>query len=57
MYDIQEEDIDSVVDRSQLSVVAQPSSPQMQLPVLELLKVCCMVFSCSFLPICQFNHV
>lgn len=38
MYDIQEEDIDSVVDRSQLSVVAQPSSPQMQLPVLELLK-------------------
>ncbi|XVF88378.1 hypothetical protein PTKIN_Ptkin19aG0046000 [Pterospermum kingtungense] len=38
MYDIREEDIDSVVDRSQLSVVAQPSSPQMQLPVLELLK-------------------
>ncbi|XP_022729587.1 nuclear pore complex protein NUP205 isoform X3 [Durio zibethinus] len=38
MYDIQEEDIDSVVDRPQLSAVTQPSSLQMQLPVLELLK-------------------
>ncbi|XVF34671.1 hypothetical protein REPUB_Repub18cG0078900 [Reevesia pubescens] len=38
MYDIQEEDIDSVVDRSQLSAVMQQSSVQMQLPVLELLK-------------------
>ncbi|XVE54418.1 hypothetical protein DITRI_Ditri03aG0079600 [Diplodiscus trichospermus] len=36
-YDIQGEDIDSVVDRSQLSAVTQPSSLQM-LPVLELLK-------------------
>ncbi|OMO57831.1 Nuclear pore complex protein, partial [Corchorus olitorius] len=37
MYDIQEEDIDSV-DQSQLSAVTQSASPQMQLPVLELLK-------------------
>ncbi|OMO81108.1 hypothetical protein CCACVL1_12606 [Corchorus capsularis] len=37
MYDIQEEDIDSV-DQSQLSAVTQSTSPQMQLPVLELLK-------------------
>ncbi|KAK8343860.1 hypothetical protein V6Z12_A07G042900 [Gossypium hirsutum] len=38
MYDIQEQDIDSVIDRSQLSAVTQPSSLQMQLPILELLK-------------------
>ncbi|XP_044463911.1 nuclear pore complex protein NUP205 isoform X2 [Mangifera indica] len=36
MYDIQEEDIDSVVEQS--SAIMQPSSLQMQLPVLELLK-------------------
>lgn len=46
MYDIQEQDIDSVIDRSQLSAVTQPFSVQMQLPILELLKVCCMTFSC-----------
>ncbi|KAH1131571.1 hypothetical protein J1N35_002949 [Gossypium stocksii] len=38
MYDIQEQDIDSVIDRSQLSAVTQSSSLQMQLPILELLK-------------------
>ncbi|XP_048227687.1 nuclear pore complex protein NUP205 isoform X2 [Ricinus communis] len=34
MYGIQDEDVDSVVDRS----LTQPSSLEMQLPVLELLK-------------------
>ncbi|KAL4302983.1 hypothetical protein GQ457_10G003370 [Hibiscus cannabinus] len=38
MYDIQEQDADSVTDRSQLSAVTQSSSVQMQLPLLELLK-------------------
>ncbi|GAV68345.1 DUF3414 domain-containing protein [Cephalotus follicularis] len=38
MYDIQEEDIESAVDQSQLSIVTQQSPLQMQLPVLELLK-------------------
>ncbi|KAJ6331317.1 hypothetical protein OIU76_009822 [Salix suchowensis] len=38
MYEIEDEDVDSVVDRSQLSAVTQPSSLQTQLPVLELLK-------------------
>ncbi|KAJ6407528.1 hypothetical protein OIU84_010921 [Salix udensis] len=38
MYEIDDEDVDSVVDRSQLSAVTQPSSLQTQLPVLELLK-------------------
>lgn len=38
MYEIEDEDIDSFVDLSQLSTVTQPSSLQMQLPVLELLK-------------------
>ncbi|KAE8668521.1 NUP205 protein [Hibiscus syriacus] len=38
MYDIQEQDVDSVIDRSQLSAVTQPSSVQNQLPLLELLK-------------------
>ncbi|KAI4380661.1 hypothetical protein MLD38_006828 [Melastoma candidum] len=38
MYDVLDEDIDSVVEKSQTSVVAQPSSLQAQLPVLELLK-------------------
>lgn len=40
MYEIEDEDVDSVVDHSQLSTVTQPSSLQMQLPALELLKVC-----------------
>ncbi|CAK7343274.1 unnamed protein product [Dovyalis caffra] len=38
MYEIEDEDIDSVVEQSQLSTVTQSSSLQMQLPVLELLK-------------------
>ncbi|PQQ20289.1 nuclear pore complex protein NUP205 [Prunus yedoensis var. nudiflora] len=38
MYDINEEDIDVVTDRSQLSTITQPSPLQMQLPILELLK-------------------
>ncbi|EOY31051.1 Uncharacterized protein TCM_038072 isoform 1 [Theobroma cacao] len=38
MYDIQQEDIDSVVDQSQLSAATQPPSLQTQMPVLELLK-------------------
>ncbi|KAA8535090.1 hypothetical protein F0562_030093 [Nyssa sinensis] len=38
MYDIKDEDIDSLVDRSQLSAVAQSAPLQMQLPVIELLK-------------------
>lgn len=38
MYEIEDEDIDSVVDLSQLSTGTQPSSLQMQLPILELLK-------------------
>ncbi|PON88993.1 Nucleoporin [Trema orientale] len=37
-YDISEEDIDSVIDRTQLSTETKPSSLQMQLPMLELLK-------------------
>lgn len=39
MYDVLDEDIDSVMENSQTSVVAQPTSLQAQLPVLELLKV------------------
>uniref|UniRef100_A0A2P2MHU4 Uncharacterized protein MANES_05G119700 n=1 Tax=Rhizophora mucronata TaxID=61149 RepID=A0A2P2MHU4_RHIMU len=38
LYDIQDEDIDSVVDQSQFSAVSQTTSLQTQLPVLELLK-------------------
>lgn len=39
MYDISNEDIDSVLDPTQLSTGAQSSSLQAQLPVLELMKV------------------
>ncbi|XP_059431872.1 nuclear pore complex protein NUP205 isoform X3 [Corylus avellana] len=38
MYDIKDEDIDSVADLSQFSTSTQQSPLQMQLPVLELLK-------------------
>uniref|UniRef100_A0A5B7BQC9 Nuclear pore complex protein NUP205 n=1 Tax=Davidia involucrata TaxID=16924 RepID=A0A5B7BQC9_DAVIN len=38
MYDLKDEDIDSLVDRSQLSAVAHSAPLQMQLPVIELLK-------------------
>ncbi|KAK2966314.1 hypothetical protein RJ640_018125, partial [Escallonia rubra] len=38
MYDIQDEEIDNLVDQPQLSAVVQSASPQMQIPVIELLK-------------------
>lgn len=37
-YEITLEDIESVVDRSQLSTVQQPAQHQLQLPVVELMK-------------------
>ncbi|XP_010688007.2 nuclear pore complex protein NUP205 [Beta vulgaris subsp. vulgaris] len=37
-YEITVEDIESVVDRSQLSTVQQPAQFQLQLPVVELMK-------------------
>lgn len=43
MYNVQDEDVDSVVDQSQ----TQSSSLEMQLPVLELLKVC--LYHCNWL--------
>lgn len=52
MYDIKDEDIDNVADLSQISTPTQQSPLQMQLPVLELLKVCvlflfvCIIFVC-----------
>lgn len=51
MYDIQDEDTDSVVDQSQLSTATQLSSVQMQLPILELLKVsiCHHMLICSLI--------
>ncbi|KAL6992052.1 hypothetical protein U1Q18_010163 [Sarracenia purpurea var. burkii] len=39
MYDVEEEDVNSVVDQSQLSAVAQSTPLQRQLPVVELLGV------------------
>ncbi|XP_047339294.1 nuclear pore complex protein NUP205 isoform X2 [Impatiens glandulifera] len=36
MYDIEEDDIDTIIDQSQ--TIAQPSPHQMQLPTIELLK-------------------
>lgn len=44
MYDIKDEDIDIVTDLSQFSTPTQQSPLQMQLPVLELLKVCLLLF-------------
>ncbi|KAK2984101.1 hypothetical protein RJ640_018126, partial [Escallonia rubra] len=38
MFDIQDEEIDNLVDQPQLSAVVQSASPQMQIPVIELLK-------------------
>ncbi|XP_010250099.1 PREDICTED: nuclear pore complex protein NUP205 [Nelumbo nucifera] len=38
MYDIKDEDIDSVVERSHLQSVAQSTPLEMQLPVVEMLK-------------------
>lgn len=45
MYVIQEEDIDNAVEQS--STLTQSSPIQMQLPVLELLKVCVYYFEVS----------
>lgn len=39
MYDIRDEDIDSIADHSRLSDVGQSAPLQMQLPVIELMKV------------------
>lgn len=39
MYSIRDEDIDSVVDQSQLSEAGQSTPLQMQLPLIELMKV------------------
>lgn len=39
MYSIRDEDIDSVGDQSQLSETSQSALLQMQLPVIELMKV------------------
>ncbi|XP_057969128.1 nuclear pore complex protein NUP205 isoform X2 [Malania oleifera] len=38
MYDIKDEDVGSVLDRSQVSTVPQSTPLEMQLPVIELLK-------------------
>jgi len=40
MYEVKDEDIVSVIEKSSLAVVTQPASLQTQLPVLEPLKVC-----------------
>ncbi|KAH9604809.1 hypothetical protein KSS87_018679, partial [Heliosperma pusillum] len=39
-YEITEEDIESVADRSQISTVHQAGQLQLHLPVVELMKVC-----------------
>lgn len=44
MYDIGEEDIEIVTDQPTLSVVAKPSMINMQLPVIELMKVLTSIF-------------
>lgn len=46
MYDIRDGDIDNAGDQPQLSAVAQSAPLQMQLPVVELLKVCFCVCVC-----------
>ncbi|XP_048134215.1 nuclear pore complex protein NUP205 isoform X2 [Rhodamnia argentea] len=38
MYEVKDEDVTSVIEKSPLAVVTQPASLQTQLPVLELLK-------------------
>lgn len=43
MYDVKDEDIDSVVDPSQPSTMAQ-APLEMQIPILELLKVYFLIF-------------
>lgn len=39
MYDIGEEDSDALADQSQLSVAGQSSLVQLQLPIVEIMKV------------------
>lgn len=46
MYDIRDGDIDNAGDQPQLLAVAQSAPLQMQLPVVELLKVCFCVCVC-----------
>ena len=48
MYDINDEDIEGVVDQSRLLTAKETSTLQMQLPILELLKVRAF-FICLFL--------
>ena len=56
MYDIDDEDVDNIVDQSQLAPVAQTPSLQRQLPVTELLKVCvCFCFAYSFFVVILFS--
>lgn len=59
MYDIQEEDIDNAVEQS--STLTQSSPIQMQLPVLELLKVRAYCFEGFFffhtINISQFSYI
>lgn len=49
MYDVKDDDVDTVADLSQFSTPTLQSPLQMQLPILELLKVCycdCCLFVC-----------
>ncbi|KAE9464397.1 hypothetical protein C3L33_03696, partial [Rhododendron williamsianum] len=39
LYDVVDEDVDNIIDQSQPSAVAESASFQMQLPIIELLKV------------------
>ncbi|KAF7147071.1 hypothetical protein RHSIM_Rhsim03G0247900 [Rhododendron simsii] len=39
LYDIVDEDVDNIIDQSQPSALAESASFQMQLPIIELLKV------------------
>jgi len=43
-YEVTDGDIDSV-DQSQLSAVQQPAQLQMQLPAVELMRVCSLLIS------------
>lgn len=45
LYDVVDEDVDNIIDQSQPSAVAESASFQMQLPIIELLKVC--ICSCG----------
>ena len=45
MYYVKDEEIDNAVDGSQLSTMAQSTILQTQLPILELFKVCDVMFA------------